>query len=69
MTATEARDKAIWRNIKGAIRRAIVENVDEGLFGATIEEKFMDMETQYNLQNLGYKIFHNKQNNTYIIKW
>lgn len=69
MTAAEARDRAIWRNIKGAIRRTITENAEEGLFSATIEERLMDMETQYNLQNLGYKIFHNKQNNTYIIKW
>lgn len=69
MTATEAKNKAIWRNIKGAIRKAITENVEDGLRRATIEEKFIDMETRYHLQKLGYKIFHNKHDNTYIIEW
>lgn len=69
MTATEARDKAIWRNIKGAIRRAIAENVDEGLFSATIEERLMDMETLHNLQLLGYSTFLQRDTHMYIIKW
>ena len=69
MNATEAREKAIWRNIKGAIRKTITENVEDGLFSATIEEKLMDMETQYNLQLLGYRIFFQKDKNQYIIKW
>lgn len=69
MTAEEARAKSLWRNIKGAIRRTITENVEDGLRQATIEEKLMDMETRYNLQKLGYKIFHNKQDNMYIIEW
>ena len=69
MTAAEARDKAIWRNIKGAIRRAITENVEAGLFSATIEEKFMDMETGHNLQLLGYSIFLQRDTHMYIIKW
>lgn len=69
MTATEAREKAIWRNIKGVIRRTIAENVDEGLFSATFEEKFMDMETHHNLQLLGYSIFFQKDKNLYIVKW
>lgn len=69
MNATEAREKTIWRNIKGTIRRAIAENVDEGLFSATVEERFMDMETNHNLQLLGYRIFFQKGKNMYIIKW
>lgn len=69
MTAEEARAKSLWRNIKGAIRRTITENVEDGLRQATIEEKLMDMETRYNLQKLGYKIFYNKQDNMYIIEW
>lgn len=69
MTAIEARDKAIWRNIKGGIRKAITENVEDGLFSATIEERFMDMETNHNLQLLGYRIFFQKDKNIYIIKW
>lgn len=67
MTASEARNKAIWRNVKGAIRRAIIENVEDGLFSATIEEKFMDIETLHNLQLLGYSTF--RDTHTYIIKW
>lgn len=69
MTATEAREKAIWRNIKGAIRRTITENVEDGLFSATIEERLMDMETHHNLQLLGYSIFLQRDIHTYIIKW
>jgi len=69
MTATEAREKAIWRNIKGVIRRAIAENVDEGLFSATVEERFMDMETHHNLQLLGYSIYLQRDTHMYIIKW
>lgn len=69
MTAQEAREKAIWRNIKGAIRRAIIENVEDGLFSATIEERLMDMETHHNLQLLGYSIYLQRDTHTYIIKW
>lgn len=69
MTATEARDKAIWRNIKGAIRRTITENVEDGLFSATIEERLMDMETLHNLQLLGYSTFLQRDTRMYIIKW
>lgn len=69
MTAAEARDKAIWRNIKGAIRRAITENAEEGLFSATIEERLMDMETLHNLQLLGYSTFLQRDTHMYIIKW
>lgn len=67
MTAAEARDKSIWRNIKGVIRKAITENIEDGLFSATIEERFMDMETLHSLQLLGYKTF--RDTHTYIIKW
>lgn len=69
MTAIEAREKAIWRNIKGAIRRTITENVEDGLFSATIEEKLMDMETLHNLQLLGYSTFLQRDIRMYIIKW
>ena len=69
MTAAEARNKSTWNNIKGVIRRAITENIEDGLYQVTIEEKYMDIETQYDLQNLGYGIFFNKHDNTYIIKW
>jgi hypothetical protein len=69
MTAAEARNKSIWRNIKGAIRKAITENVEDGLFSATIEEKLMDMETLHNLQLLGYSTFLQRDIHTYIIKW
>lgn len=69
MTAIEAREKTIWRNIKGTIRRAIAENVDEGLFSATVEERFMDMETLHNLQLLGYSTFLQRDTRMYIIKW
>lgn len=69
MTATEAREKAIWRNIKGAIRRTITENVEEGLFSATIEERLVDMETLHNLQLLGYSTFLQRDTHMYIIKW
>lgn len=69
MNATEAREKTIWRNIKGTIRRAIAENVDEGLFSATVEERFMDMETLHNLQLLGYSTFLQRDTRMYIIKW
>lgn len=69
MTAAEAREKAIWRNIKGAIRRTITENAEEGLFSATIEERLMDMETLHNLQLLGYNTFLQRDTRMYIIKW
>lgn len=69
MTAAEARDRAIWRNIKGAIRRTITENAEEGLFSATIEERLMDMETLHNLQLLGYSTFLQRDTHMYIIKW
>ena len=69
MTATEAREKAIWRNIKGAIRRIITDNVEEGLFSATIEEKLIDMETHHNLQLLGYSVYLQRDTRMYIIKW
>lgn len=69
MTAAEARDRAIWRNIKGAIRRTITENAEEGLFSATIEERLMDIETLHNLQLLGYSTFLQRDTHMYIIKW
>ena len=69
MTAEEARDRAIWRNIKGAIRRTITENAEEGLFSATIEERLMDIETLHNLQLLGYSTFLQRDTHMYIIKW
>lgn len=69
MTAAEARNKSLWRNIKGTVRNAIIENIEDGLFSATVEERFMDMETRYNLQQLGYSIFFQKDKNTYKIKW
>lgn len=69
MTAVEAREKTIWRNIKGAIRRTITENVEDGLFSATIEERLMDIETLHNLQLLGYSTFLLRDIHMYIIKW
>ncbi len=69
MTAAEARNKSIWRNIKGAIRKAITENIEDGLFRVTVEEKFMDMETLHNLQLLGYSTFLQRDTHKYIITW
>ena len=69
MTATEARDTALWEQLPSDYKKAIVTHANLGMRYATVDSKFMDNDIQLALQELGYYIYFNKASNSHEIRW
>ena len=69
MTATEARDTALWEQIPSDYKTAIVDHANLGMRYAKVNAKFMDNDIQLALQELGYYVYKNKNTNEYEIRW
>ena len=69
MTATEARDTALWEQITSDYKMAIVDHANLGMRYAKVNAKFMDNDIQLALQELGYYVYKNKTTNEYEVLW
>jgi hypothetical protein len=69
MTATEARDTALWEQLPSDYKMAIVDHAYLGMRYAKVNAKFMDNDIQLALQELGYYVYKNKNTNEYEIRW